>query len=107
MSWPRGQDAQPERESVEARVICLLQRTPEELRAFEARKSAAAADATNPLDAIRRHPKFAELKAQIQENPDSASQIVMDLASSAPDLVKAIMKNRAEFKAMIMESPKL
>ena len=103
----RGQDAQPERESVEARVICLLERTPEELAAFQARKREAAADATNPLDAIRQHPKFAELKAQIQENPDKAPQIVMKLSASAPDLAKLIMENREEFKAMMMESSKL
>lgn len=98
-----GQDTQPERESVEARVICLLERTPEELAAFEARKAAS----TSPLDAIRQHPKFPDLKAQILEDPARAQQIVKTLAASAPDLAKAIMENRAEFKAMIMEGAKL
>ena len=102
----RGQDAQPERESVEARVICLLERTPEELAAFQAKKREAAVVA-NPLDAIRQHAKFAELKAQIQENPDKAPQIVMKLSASAPDLAKVIMENREEFKAMMMESSRL
>ena len=104
VSSARGQDAQPERESVEARVICLLKRTPEEL---EARKRQSAATSPSPLDAIRQHPKYAEVKAQIQENPDKAPQIVMGLMGSAPDLAKAIMENREEFKAMMMESSKL
>ena len=60
-----------------------------------------------PLDAIRQHPKFAELKARIQENPEKAPQVVMSMAGSAPDLVKAIMENREEFRAMMMESSKL
>ena len=108
VSHARGQDAQPERESVEARVICLLQRTPEEIRALEARKREAADRAVaNPLDAIRQHPKFAELKARIQENPEKAPQIVMSMAGSAPDLVKAIMENREKFKGMMTESSKL
>lgn len=107
VSPARGQETQPERESVEARVICLLKRTPDEIRAFEARKREAAAAAANPLDAIRQHPKFAELKARIQENPEKAPQVVMSMAGSAPDLVKAIMENREEFRAMMMESSKL
>jgi hypothetical protein len=93
---------QPERESVEARVICLLKRTPEELAAFEARKQQQAA-AASPLDVIRQHPKFEELKSQIQASPDKAPQIVMGLALSEPELAKAIMENREEFKAMMME----
>lgn len=104
VSSARGQDVQPERESVEARVICLLKRTPEEL---EVMKRQSAATAPSALDAIRQHPKFAELKAQIQENPDRSAQIVMALMGSAPDLAKAIMENREEFKAMMMESSKL
>ena len=84
-------------------MICLLKRTPEELAAFEERNAAS----TDRLETIRRHPKFSELKVQILQNPDKAPQIVKKLAASAPDLAKAIMENREEFKAMIMEGPKL
>lgn len=97
-----NQDAQPMRESVEARITCLLRRTPEEQAIYEERKAAAA---PSPLDCLRQNPAvLAELRSKLSEDPTAAPQLIMGLMTSEPEIAKAIVANQGEFKALLTET---
>jgi hypothetical protein len=81
-----------------------LKRTPDEKAAYEARKAAAAAPAASPLDALRARPELlAELREKIRAEPTSAPKVIMGLMEAEPQIAKAIMSAREEFKALMRE----
>jgi hypothetical protein len=101
------QEAAPARESCEARIVCLLRR-PYEQEAADAEEEGevspdASAKPADPLRVVRESAQFAEIKAALRAEPGSASQVVMGLMETAPELAAAIMNNRVAFKALLME----
>jgi hypothetical protein len=67
-----------------------------------------AAAAAGPLEALRRHPHLAEMRAQVRGG--GAKKVIQGLAmggGGGPALAKAIMANMDEFKDIMAEGPKL
>mmetsp|Transcript_1703 Transcript_1703/g.2682 ORF Transcript_1703/g.2682 Transcript_1703/m.2682 type:complete len:461 (+) Transcript_1703:156-1538(+) len=64
---------------------------------------AAQSGGSGPLEALRRHPQFNELKRIVQSNPSALSQVLTTLLQGNTELLAAIDDNREEFVRMMNE----
>jgi len=56
-----------------------------------------------PLDALRQHPQFAQLKELVQTNPTALPAVLSQLGSSSPDVLALINSNKDAFIALMNE----
>ena len=54
-----------------------------------------------PLDALRAHPNFEQLRAQLASNPDSLPQVLQAFGASNPEIAQAIQSDLPGFIAMM------
>ena len=63
----------------------------------------AAHHGGGPLDALRSHPQFAQLRAQMQANPQALPQVLQTFGGSNPAVAEAIQGNLFAFIEMMNE----
>lgn len=56
-----------------------------------------------PLDALRNHPQFNDLRRLVQSNPSMLQAVLTQIGQQQPDLLQAINANQAEFLRMMNE----
>ena len=66
-------------------------------------QAAAPAGGGGPLDALRQHPQFNQLRAQLQANPQSLPQVLQGFGASNPAIAQAIQANLPAFIEMMNE----
>lgn len=65
--------------------------------------SATPAQATQPLQALRNHPQFNELRRLVQSNPQMLQQVLAQIGQQQPELLQEINANQALFLEMMNE----
>lgn len=65
--------------------------------------SAAAPAAAGPLQALRNHPQFNQLKRLVQTNPAALQQVLAQIGQQQPDLLAEINSNQSAFLEMMNE----
>jgi UV excision repair protein RAD23 len=61
------------------------------------------ASSGGPLEALRQHPQFTDLKRLVQTNPNMLSAVLQQIGQQQPELLQAINMNQAEFLQMMNE----
>jgi len=89
-------------------VEFLMSGIPEEaVRAASGASGASGAGATsgssNPLEALRQHPQFAQLQGLVQSNPAAINQVLEAIGQQNPELLALIHANQEQFLAMMNE----
>jgi len=57
----------------------------------------------DPLDFLRRHPAFANMRRMVQQNPNSLAQLMQQIGQSNPRLLDLIAQNQERFVQMLNE----
>jgi len=57
----------------------------------------------DPLDFLRRHPAFANMRRMVQQNPNSLAQLMQQIGQSNPRLLELIAQNQERFVQMLNE----
>ncbi|EED91766.1 Rad23 like protein, partial [Thalassiosira pseudonana CCMP1335] len=65
--------------------------------------SSSGAGNGGPLDALRSHPQFDDLRRLVQTNPSTLQAVLSQIGQQQPDLLQAINANQAEFLQMMNE----
>lgn len=65
--------------------------------------SATPAQSTQPLQALRNHPQFNELRRLVQSNPQMLQQVLSQIGQQQPELMQEINANQALFIEMMNE----
>ncbi|GAX23632.1 UV excision repair protein RAD23 [Fistulifera solaris] len=65
--------------------------------------SATPAQATQPLQALRNHPQFNELRRLVQSNPQMLQQVLAQIGQQQPELLEEINSHQALFLEMMNE----
>ena len=65
--------------------------------------SATTAGGGGPLEALRQHPQFNDIRRLVQTNPQMLSAVLQQIGGQQPELLSAINANQAEFLAMMNE----
>lgn len=65
--------------------------------------AAPSGAASGPLDVLRSHPQFAQLKMLVQSNPAALPQVLAQIGAASPDLLALINANKDAFIAMMNE----
>jgi UV excision repair protein RAD23 len=63
----------------------------------------APAGGGGPLEALRQHPNFGQLRAQLQADPQSLPQVLQGFGASNPAIAQAIQANLPAFIEMMNE----
>jgi UV excision repair protein RAD23 len=56
-----------------------------------------------PLEALRQHPQFNDIRRLVQTNPQMLSAVLQQIGGQQPELLSAINANQSEFLAMMNE----
>ncbi|KAL7454617.1 hypothetical protein ACHAWC_006223 [Mediolabrus comicus] len=62
-----------------------------------------AAGGGGPLEALRQHPQFNDIRRLVQTNPQMLSAVLQQIGGQQPELLSAINANQSEFLAMMNE----
>ena len=65
--------------------------------------SATTSGGGGPLEALRQHPQFNDIRRLVQTNPQMLSAVLQQIGGQQPELLSAINANQAEFLAMMNE----
>ena len=57
----------------------------------------------NPLEALRQHPQFNDIRRLVQANPENINQIIDSIGAASPQLFTLIQNNQEAFNAMMTE----
>jgi len=91
----------------EAAAAAAAAPSPMDTSGGESTTAAAAAPSTSsgggPLDALRQHPHFNQLRQVARNNPGALHQLLPELCAGNQELLNAITENQAEFVAMMNE----
>jgi len=68
-----------------------------------ATSSSATGDGGGPLQALRQHPQFSDLRRLVQTNPQMLSEVLSQIGRQQPELLQAINENQQEFLQMMNE----
>jgi len=72
--------------------------------AAQAPASGTGGGGGNPLDALRQHPQFAQLRAQLQADPQALPQVLQGFGASNPQVAQLIQANLPAFIEMMGET---
>ena len=72
--------------------------------AAQAPASGTGGGGGNPLDAMRQHPQFAQLRAQLQADPQALPQVLQGFGASNPQVAQLIQANLPAFIEMMGET---
>ncbi|CAN0233823.1 unnamed protein product [Ectocarpus fasciculatus] len=59
----------------------------------------------NPLNFMRFHPQFDELRGLVRENPAMLPQVLQGLATQSPELIEKINQHPDDFLRLMNEPP--
>jgi UV excision repair protein RAD23 len=68
-----------------------------------ASSSPAAGSGGQPLQALRNHPQFDDLRRLVQSNPQMLQQVLTQIGQQQPELLQEINANQAQFLQMMNE----
>ena len=63
----------------------------------------AGGGGSGPLQRLRNHPQFNQLRQLVQSNPGALSQVLATIGQQDPELLELIHQNQADFIAMMNE----
>ena len=61
----------------------------------------------SPLDILRHDPQFIQIRADVQQNPQSLHEVLTLLQQTQPGLMEIITQNQEEFVRFLQELPAL
>jgi hypothetical protein len=63
----------------------------------------SAPTASDPLEALRRHPQLNQLKQAVKASPGNITQVIAAIAAESQEYLNAINANKAAFVALMQE----